>query len=650
MLYLLKTTVTMKRLTNFLLAIAAGFAFIGCSQELNIPIESIDVDFEIPSTIDLDPGTTTLDFAVKNGKAPEPDDLIILDGPRGQYYCQITSTSASSFTIKLYENFANGEHSITIQRGLATELVGSSTINIEKFDDGVHPATGSTVYGKVSYDGTGVADVVISDGKEVTITDENGIYQMRSDKQNGYVFISVPSGYQVPIDIVLPQIWVPLTLAATTPERADFELLKSKDQTNFQLLVFGDIHLANRNKDKEQFKYFLDDVDNYRKKNAGKLIYGLTLGDMTWDRYWIENKFSFPEYKNIMKPLSGLPIYQTVGNHDHDIYQAGDVLTIRAYRKYLGPSFYSHNIGGVHFISLDNILCKNPGANMQASYDNGLTSEQIAWMKKDLKYVSKDTPIIVSMHAPAHGNPKGGSSAGRHNVASDLYSVFSGYNNVQLFTGHSHIVWNHKDGNIHEHNSGAVCATWWWSGKFCQGVNVCTNGAAGGYMVVNVEGKNITYQYKGTQMDISKQFYTFDRNQMDFSVNNYIPNASDENKATWNKLASRWKGKSTANEVYINVWNWDPDWEIEVKENGKTLSTSFLTDYSPLHLAAHTANRIKGTSEGNFLTENSCVLHKVTAKSANSTLTIKVTDRFGNVYTEEMKRPKAFNPQTYSAY
>ena len=169
-------------------------------------------------------------------------------------------------------------------------------------------------------------------------------------------------------------------------------------------------------------------------------------------------------------------------------------------------------------------------------------------------------------------------------------------------------------------------------------------------MVVNVEGTDITYKYKGTQMDINKQFYTFDRNQMDFSVNNYIPNASDENKATWNKLASRWKGKSTENEVYINVWNWDPDWKIEVKENGTTLSTSFLTDYSPLHLAAHTANRIKGTSEGNFLTDNTCVLHKVTAKSANSTLTIKVTDRFGNVYTEEMKRPKAFNPQTYSAY
>ena len=113
----------MKQLTKFLLAIAFFFTFIGCSDKINIPFEAIDVEFEIPSSHDLPPGTTTLDFAVKNGKAPEPDDLIILDGPRGQYYCQITSTSSNSFTIKLYENFANGEHTITIQRGLATELV-----------------------------------------------------------------------------------------------------------------------------------------------------------------------------------------------------------------------------------------------------------------------------------------------------------------------------------------------------------------------------------------------------------------------------------------------------------------------------------------------------------------------------------------------
>lgn len=33
----------------------------------------------------------------------------------------------------------------------------------------------------------------------------------------------------------------------------------------------------------------------------------------------------------------------------------------------------------------------------------------------------------------------------------------------------------------------------------------------------------------------------------------------------------------------------------------------------------------------------------VTASSASSTLEIRVTDRFGNTYTETMKRPKTFS-------
>lgn len=640
----------MKRLTSLLLAVAAVFTIAGCTQELEIPIENIDVEFEIPSTIDLAPGTTTLDFEIKNGKAPEPDDLIILNGPRGQHYCQITEIGQTSFTIKLYENFANGEHNITIQRGLATEKLGTATINVEKYDDGVHPATGSTVYGKVSCDGEALANVVISDGTKVVKTDQNGIYQLNSDKKNGYVFISVPSGYQMPVDIVLPQIWTPLVLAASTPERVDFELIKAKDQTNFQLLVFGDIHLANRNSDKKQFQYFLDDVDAYRKANAGKVIYGLTLGDMTWDRYWLTNSFSFPEYKNIMKTLSGFPIYQTPGNHDHDIYQAGDFLTIKAYRKHLGPSYYSHNIGDVHLIALDNVHCKNPGKDMQAVYDNNLVEEQVNWLKEDLKHVSKSTPVVVSMHCPAYDNPKGTTKVSRHNIANTLLDVFKGFDKVYLFSAHTHVIYHVKDSNIEEYNAGAICATWWWSGKYYQGVNVCTSGAAGGYTIVDFKGKNMTYQFKGTGMDINKQFYTFDRNEIALKASTYVPLANEANKAEWDARVGRWKNANSDNYVYINTWNWDPEWKIEVKEGNIKLDVEFMTDYSPLHLVSHSAKRLNGSGNPNFLSGDGCILHRVKASKANSTLTIKVTDRFGNVYTEEMKRPKAFNPQAYAAY
>ena len=39
---------------------------------------------------------------------------------------------------------------------------------------------------------------------------------------------------------------------------------------------------------------------------------------------------------------------------------------------------------------------------------------------------------------------------------------------------------------------------------------------------------------------------------------------------------------------------------------------------------------------------------KVTAPDANVDLTIKVTDEFGNVYTEKMERPKAFKVEDFA--
>lgn len=60
------------------------------------------------------------------------------------------------------------------------------------------PEAGMTVYGKVLCEGVGVPDVVVSDGCEVVRTDADGVYQMASQKRHGYVFISVPSGYEVP--------------------------------------------------------------------------------------------------------------------------------------------------------------------------------------------------------------------------------------------------------------------------------------------------------------------------------------------------------------------------------------------------------------------------------------------------------------------
>ena len=108
--------------------------------------------------------------------------------------------------------------------------------------------------------------------------------------------------------------------------------------------------------------------------------------------------------------------------------------------------------------------------------------------------------------------------------------------------------------------------------------------------------------------------------------------------------------KNSKNEVLINIWNWDPNWKIEIKENGKTLSYARVKGYDPLHIAALTAKRFNDSAIKEvpaFITKENYHMFKVKASSATSTIDIKVTDEFGNVYTETMKRPKTFSAEAY---
>lgn len=639
-----------------LFAIIIGSIILACSPEEQPGGDGVfDVKLNIPSDITLDEGATSIEFGVIDGKAPKQTDVMYMDGPAGHKSCKILSVSSEKVTIGLYSGFMEGVHKVSVQRGLDILNLGSTNITYRVIDDGVHPEQGSSVYGKVSCEGKGLAGVVVSDGVEVVQTDENGVYQMASAKKHGYVFVSIPRGYTVPTNVVIPQFYKFLSKSASVTERADFELTRVENPDEFTLLVFGDIHLANRddNNDIEQFQTFLEDVKDFRSSCSGNL-YGLTLGDMTWDKYWIDNNYAFEEYINEMKPLNGIPIFQTAGNHDHDLYASGDFDTMIQYKQHLGPSYYSHNIGKVHFVSLDDIDCANPGTGKNATYTNNLVQEQLDWLKKDLALISKDTPIIVSLHAQLFANPGNGKNpeyAMNTSSASALEDILDDFTTVHVYSGHSHKVYTvdntlTKNG-IFEHNAGAVCACWWVTGYYHPQLNLASDGVPGGYTVVTVNGTDIEWQYKGTKYPITRQFFTFDRNTMDLDASKLLPNLTGDDLTDWNNRTQMWKGTSTKNEVYINVWNYDTKWKIEVTENGKSLPVEWIISYDPLHMRAYAYERFRHKEKAGHLASKNWHTYKVTASSPTSTLEIKVTDRFGNVYTETMTRPKMFAPENY---
>ena len=532
---------------------------------------------------------------------------------------------------------------------LTAALAACHQVEPEKPDDDKFlPAAGATVYGRVTCDGRGLSGVVVSDGFEVAVTDDKGIYNLESDKTFKYVFISIPSGYEVLSDGVIPRFHARLTKQAEYPERVDFQVTEA-DQSSYTMLFFGDMHLAARTfaRDTEQFREFADDVNGYLSSRKGK-VYALTLGDMSWDYFWYANHYDLTNYlAEVNRDFKGLQIFHTMGNHDNDRSFAGDFDGAATYRRVIGPTYYSFNVGGIHYIVLDDIEYINT-PDYQGGYRSKVAQEQIDWMVKDLRHVDKHTPVIVTMHSPLYR--KDGSTA-LSNLW-DLIKHFDGYDRVQFVTGHTHVVYNvNRLGSsihVYENNSGAVCGAWWMSGCNYPGLHIGSDGAPGGYRIMDVSGSGFTSVYKATGWPESHQFRVYDRNCICLDPQLWMPDASDADMAEWLSTAGEYTRVSRENEILINVWDYDPSWTVTVTENGKSLPVTRLRDVrDPLYLVAYEAYEYDNGYSVSYPSSTTDHIFKATASSASSTVEVKVTDANGRTFTETVVRPKEFSPEEY---
>ena len=650
----------MKDTIKYLVWIFAIVPFLiacGDSNTDDAPTDDFDVRFELPATVDVAKGGE-LTFTVKEGKSPLTTDSFLLEGGGISYLCPILRTSSESFTVRLADECESGSYTAYLKRDARKKSIGKIYINIvDKID--FEPSAGTTVFGLVSSEEGPVANVVVSDGTEVTVTDDKGIYELKSAKKWGYVFISVPSGYEVAAEGVFPQFYQTLKGAADVVEQKDFKLTKVDGQDRYKLFLLGDMHLANRTNDAAQFTQFTTDLNAYMAQHSGQKMYALTLGDMTWDLYWYKNNYALPQYREtINRQVKNLQIYHTMGNHDNDFMTTSDYDAAVKYVDCIGPTFYSFNIGQVHYVVMDNIDCSAYDGTDSRNYVKKLSNEQLKWLAKDLAYVDKSTPLIVAMHAQIY-KPTSTGFAFDHDSANTeaLLAALDGYE-VHFVTGHTHKVYNItpdddvvKGRDIHEHNSGAICASWWWSGNLPPGVHVSIDGAPGGYAIWDIDGTDFAWLYKSTGWPEEYQFRSYDLNNVSFSMDD-VPNIPSNVliQLAYKKYVNAYPENSD-NEVLIKIWNWNSNWELSVvDERGKTLEYTPVWAYDPLHIAALSVPRFNNsgiTSTPSFVTESATNFFKVKADDADVDLTITVKDEFGHTWTEEMQRPKAFSTDAY---
>lgn len=606
------------------------------------------VDVQIGKTVS---GTWGGD-AVIRGRGFAATDKLFLNQGGGTFEAAVKSADNASLTFTIPQNASDGDCEFTLQRGTEEQLLGSAKLVLSFSGVTVPDKEGATIKGIVHCAGQGVADVLVSDGDLITKTDANGFYWLNSEKRNALAFVILPAGYDVPTSKAMPQFWQPCTLDAKTVEQLDFQLLRTQNDAH-TMLVATDMHLANRNSPLDYVQFadgFVKELTSTYNAAPGK-VYCLNLGDFSWDGYWYSNKWAIPECKKTVEDFA-FQMWSVMGNHDNDPYIASDFGAEGPYRQHMGPVYYAMNIGKVHYIMLDDTEYLNTGGAQgtvgSRNYNRRFDAKQLAWLKEELKHVDKSTPIVVGTHCPLYTyNAIGGTSISLQSQAdlNNILSCFDGFQRVTFLTGHTHVNRNIQSPtypNVYEQNIAAVCGSWWWTQQYGKN-NVCTDGSPAGYKVFTVDGTDIKWQYKATGLPAEKQFMTYDMNK----VKEYWTTDATALKAfaAGNDLANRDRDYASVgdNAVYINVWAYEPGWQVTVTENGTPLDVKQVwSRKDPLHTISYDIPRGAANNGEITFPSTSCMhMFEVTATSATTTLEVSVTDRFGNTYTETMTRPKA---------
>lgn len=456
--------------------------------------------------------------------------------------------------------------------------------------------------------GSPVAGVAVSDGVTIAQTDADGAYELPYRDNAEFVFVSVPSGYDIPLDATgSPLIYKRVNGEGTY----DFTLHRQEDggkaDSTHVLFVFSDPQVLN-GYDDHRFRYeTVEDVLEFKKTYPeGTKFYGICVGDIVWD--WYNANSMMKGYFEAM----GFPNFMTIGNHDHNCTAAKqetqaqqDSIADDKFTDVWGPTYYSFNIGALHYVVLDNVLYK--GSKGSKDYGCGLTTEQQNWLQQDLALVPNGTPIMVSFHIPSES--MGG-------VLTNLKAWINKGAVIQhIISGHKHTnIVNEISARLHERTMGAAEGAFWCS-------DWCSDGSPNGYMVYEANGSKgySSWFYKATGYPKSHQLRTYPVNSID-------------------------AGNSKTNCVLANVWSYDSKSKVYIYENGvKQLMRQFTgvdpKIYDVMLDEADTRPNYPGSDAGILASKNPGAgatdhLFYYEPEDPEAEFIVEFTDRFGNVYTE----------------
>jgi 3',5'-cyclic AMP phosphodiesterase CpdA len=137
---------------------------------------------------------------------------------------------------------------------------------------------------------------------------------------------------------------------------------------------------------------------------------------------------------------------------EHDVFVDGGKLYRRFFgRGSHGSGYYSFDYKGVHFLALANVQASESETNAAANGLGRLGAEQIAWVARDLRHLSSDTPLVVFGHVPLLAvYPQWGWATAD---SAQVLALVRRFSSVTVLNGHIHQVLAKREGRITMHTA-----------------------------------------------------------------------------------------------------------------------------------------------------------------------------------------------------
>lgn len=304
------------------------------------------------------------------------------------------------------------------------------------------------VFAIIGQDQAGLPGVVVSDGFQVVTTDADGQFSLEPHPQAAFVFISLPSGF-VPV-----RGWY---RALGRDIDFDFPLRPVANTSPLVFVQLSDVHFAFNAEEFSQA--FIDRTMIVPPQpvldaliaeiNTLSPDFIILTGDIVADatRPPVGLVTTWMKYiANEIAPRLGAPFFTCVGNHD--IRVRDRVAAKRLYEQHFGPTYYSFNVKGVHFIVLD------PYMIIEGRLVRSFSAEQVAWLARNLEHVPPNVPVVVFCHEPTSDWAPTPETAA-------VLTLVEEASITALITGHWHSNLVLRSYPYLEITSGAVSGSWW---------------------------------------------------------------------------------------------------------------------------------------------------------------------------------------------